>query len=69
MRAQAEELGQLVEHLVLDDRRFHVGDQQPLATMGDGLNDGVNRPIAQHGAGRRRGLGVRDRQVDGDALG
>jgi len=29
--AQAEEVGELVEHLVLDHRRFHVGDEQPLA--------------------------------------
>jgi len=39
--AQAEELGELVEHLVLDDGRFHVGDEQRLAPPGARLNDDV----------------------------
>ncbi len=58
--AQAEELGQLVQHLVLDHGRFHVGHQQLLAPARGGNDDGIDR---RHGDGR--GVAV-ERQVAGD---
>ena len=47
--AQAQEVGQLVQHLVLDDGRFHVGHQQPLAPARGG-----QRPRRRCRAGSRR---------------
>jgi hypothetical protein len=44
------EIGELVEHFVLDDRRFQVGDEEALASVYDGLNQNINFGIADHGA-------------------
>ena len=41
--AQAQELGQLVQHLVLDHGRFHVGDEQLLAPAGRRHDHRVDR--------------------------
>jgi tRNA dimethylallyltransferase len=48
--AQPEEIGELVEHLVLDDRRFEIGDEQALAAVRRGLHDEVDRRPADQGA-------------------
>ncbi len=56
-RAQPEGLGEFVEHLVLDDRRFEIGDEQALAPPGDRLNEDIDRGAADHRA--RRLLGSR----------
>ena len=58
--AQAEEVGELVQHLVLDHGRFHVGHQQPLAPVGGRHDDRVDagqrrrRRPCRRTAGRRR---------------
>ena len=58
--AQAQEVGQLVQHLVLDHGRFHVGHQQLLAPAGRGTTTRVERG---HGQAGRRAL---ERDVAGD---
>ena len=60
--AQAEEVGQLVQHLVLDHGRFHVGHEQPLAPAGGRHDDRVD---GGHGDGLSA-LPV-ERDVAGDA--
>ena len=47
MGAQPDEIRQLVEHLVLDDRRFEIGDEHPLAAAGGRLDQ-------RHRSRRRR---------------
>ena len=58
--AQADEIGQLVEHLVLDDRRFEIGDEQPLAAPCERLHDHVDRGLADRLARGAFGHGGRD---------
>ncbi len=53
-RAEPEDRSQLVQHLVFDDRRFEIGDQQPLAPPGDGLDQNVDRRFADDRADRFR---------------
>jgi tRNA dimethylallyltransferase len=69
MRTQAEEIGELVEHLVLDHRRLHVGDEEPLAPPGFGLDDTIDRRRGDQPGGHPGGvIGVAfgDREVAGD---
>ena len=54
-----DEIGQLVEHLVLDDRRFEIGDEQPLAAPLERLHDNVDRGIADRFARGAFGHGGR----------
>jgi hypothetical protein len=66
MGPQADEIGQLVEHLVLDDRRFEVGDEDPLAASVRRLDQHIDRRIADHLPGSRFGrlrVGIAQRQV------
>ena len=55
MGAQADEIGQLVEHLVLDDRRFQIGDEHPLAPLRRRLHQHIDRRVADHRPRRRFG--------------
>ncbi len=57
--AQTDEIGQLVEHLILDDRRFEIGDEQPLAAPLEGLHDNVDRGLADRFARGAFGHGGR----------
>ncbi len=58
-RAQADELGQFLEHFVFDDRRFHVGDEEAFPPPGARLDHHVDRGCADHlPRGRRGGLGA-----------
>jgi tRNA dimethylallyltransferase len=45
-RPQLEEIGEFVEHLVLDHRRFQVGDEQPLAAVLRRLDYDIDGGIA-----------------------
>ena len=66
LRAHADEIGQLVEHLVLDDRQFEIGDEQPLAAPLRRLHDNVDRGIADRvarGAFGRIGRDAAEREV------
>jgi tRNA dimethylallyltransferase len=49
---KAERFGNLVEHLVLDDRRLEIGDEQPLAPPCHWLNEHIDRGAADQGARR-----------------
>jgi tRNA dimethylallyltransferase len=49
-RTQTERLGDLVEHLVFDDCRFEIGDEEPLAPSRNRLNEDVNRRAADYRA-------------------
>ncbi len=53
-RPDAVQGGELVEHFVLDDGRFEVGDQQQLAPLRRGLNQAIDLRRADRGA--RRGF-------------
>ena len=46
MRAQADKIGELVEHLVLDDCRFEIGDKHSLAPALGRLDEHIDRGIA-----------------------
>lgn len=48
--AQTEKLAEFVEHFVLDDRRFHVGDEEPLAPISRGLKYSIDRSAGKSGA-------------------
>ena len=48
--ANPEAFGELVEHLVLDDRRFQIGDEQPLAPSLAGLNQNIDPGAVDQGA-------------------
>src|SRR5439155_8369112 len=56
--AKPYRLGKLVEHLVLDDRRFQIGDEKPFAPPGRRLNENIDLGAVDHDArgslGRRR---------------
>jgi tRNA dimethylallyltransferase len=72
LRAQPKKIGQLVEHLVLDDRRFHIGDEQPFAPLCQGLNEKIDRSAADQGARRffsRRRAGCVEDKIAGLARG
>ena len=55
MLAQPDEFGQFVEHLVFDDGRLQVSDEDALAAPGGGLDQNVDRRAPNCGA--RRGFG------------
>jgi hypothetical protein len=55
MGAPPDEIGQLVEHLVLDDRRLEVGDEDALAAAGRRLDQRINRGAADRLSGGRLG--------------
>jgi tRNA dimethylallyltransferase len=46
LRANPNEIREFVDHLVLDDRRFQIGDQQAFAPCRQRLNDGIDRRAA-----------------------
>ena len=50
LRPKPEEIGQLVEHLVLDDRRLQIGDEHPLAPPGGRLHENIDRGAARSAA-------------------
>jgi tRNA dimethylallyltransferase len=50
-----DEIGELVEHFILDDRRFHIGDEEALAPICGRLNQNIDFGIADHGARGRLG--------------
>ena len=52
---EPDEIGELVEHFILDDRRFHIGDEETLAPICGRLNQNVDFGIADHGACGRLG--------------
>jgi hypothetical protein len=39
---EADGLGKLLEHLVLDDRRLQIGDEKPFAPPGRRLNENID---------------------------
>jgi tRNA dimethylallyltransferase len=49
-RADAEDRSEFIEHLVFDDRRFEIGNEQPLAPSGDRLQQQVDRSRADNRA-------------------
>ena len=51
MGAPPDEIGQFVEHLVLDDGRFEIGDEHALAAAGRRLDHDVDRGAADRPAG------------------
>ncbi len=66
--AEAEDQRQLVEHLVFDDRRFEIGDEQPLAPLRRRLNQDIDRAVADDGArggGERRGVRGVENEIAG----
>ncbi len=66
--ADPEHRAQLVEHLVFDDRRFEVGDEQPFAPAGRRLHQHVDRGLADrraHDLGDHLGGGGVDEDVAG----
>ncbi len=56
MPPQADEIGEFVEHFILDDRRFEIGDEDALAPARRRLHQHVDRRAADRRAGRRLGL-------------
>ena len=57
--ADAQKIGQFIDHLVADHRGFHVGDQQPLAPVVRAGHDRIDRqPADRLRDGRLRGAGV-----------
>ena len=67
-RAEAEDQRQFVEHLVFDDRRFEIGDEQPLAPLRRRLNQDIDRAGADDGArggGERRGVRGVENEIAG----
>ncbi|HEV2186655.1 MAG TPA: tRNA (adenosine(37)-N6)-dimethylallyltransferase MiaA [Stellaceae bacterium] len=67
MRAHAEEIGQLLEHLVLDDRRLEIGDEKPFPAPVRRLNHGIDGLVANRRPRRR--LGSRRIALDRDVAG
>ena len=68
MGAQTDKIGQLVEHLVFDDRRFEIGDKNPLAAPLRRLHQHVDRGSADRLPRGRLGLGrlaVREKKIAG----
>ncbi len=66
--AQPDELGQFVEHLILDDCRFEVGDEHPLASASRELNEHIDRGAADRPPGSALGgcgVTVSQREVAG----
>ncbi len=68
--AQADEIRQLVEHLILDDGRFHIGDEQqlapPVCRLHRDIGGEAGEILTQSGGDRRRARGVGlERQIDG----
>jgi len=66
--ADPEDQPELVEHLVFDDRRFEIGEEQPLAPPGDGLDQHVNWGFVDDSAHCRRdrsGLGGVNEDIAG----
>jgi hypothetical protein len=67
---QPNEIGELVDAFLLDHRRIHVGQEQPLAPAGGGLNDDVDRNVTQAVPQRRFALlwgHAGEREVRGEA--
>ena len=64
LRANPEEIGKLVEHLVLDDCRLEIGGEQPLASPGRRLNENIDGSALDQGTrfflGLRRAGAVED---------
>ena len=56
MGAQTDKIGQLVEHLVFDDRRFEIGDKNPLAASLGRLHQHIDGRITDRLP--RGGLGL-----------
>ena len=52
LRANPETFGELVEHLVFDDRRFEIGDEQPFAAPRNRLHENVDLGGLDQGARR-----------------
>jgi tRNA dimethylallyltransferase len=50
--AFAAQIGHLIEHLVFNDRRFHVGDQEVLTTAFGFLGDDIDRNWTEMGCDR-----------------
>ena len=50
MRANAEDQGQFVEHLVFDNRRFEIGNEEPLAPLRRRLDQDIDRGADDDGA-------------------
>ena len=48
-RAKPEGLGELFEHLILDNRQLKIGDKKPLAPRGSGLNENIDRRAIDQG--------------------
>ena len=67
MRAHAEEIGQLLEHFVLDDRRLEIGDEKPFPAPARRLNHHVDGLVADRRPRRR--LGSHRVTRDGDVAG
>lgn len=55
-RSKPERFGKLIEHLILDDRRFKIGDEQPLASPHDRLDENIDRRTGDRRAGQVLGL-------------
>ena len=65
---EPDEIGELVEHFILDNRRFHIGDQETLAPVRNRLNQNVDFGIADHLACGRlgeRGAGRIENKIAG----
>jgi tRNA dimethylallyltransferase len=52
---EADEIGEFVEHFILDDCRFHIGDEQTLAPICGRLNYNVDFGVADYGVRGRLG--------------
>ena len=68
-RADAEDHGQFVEHLVFDDRRFEIGDEQPLAPPGGRLDQDIDRGVAANNVARGAVDRRRVRGIDNEIAG
>jgi tRNA dimethylallyltransferase len=49
--ASPDELAEFVEHFILDDRRFEIGDEKSFAPRCQGLDDVIDRCIPDRGTG------------------
>ncbi len=64
--ADTEDHAELVEHFIFDDRRFEIGDQQPLAPPGRRLDNYIDRGIGDdlaRGLGDRRRIGCIENEI------
>jgi tRNA dimethylallyltransferase len=50
--SEPERFGKLIQHLILDNRRFKIGDEQPLASAHDRLNENIDRRTDDRRAGQ-----------------